>query len=104
MDLGLLYRALRQKSVDMAAGNSTDAQLTDAAFTVLKDDKKAFPPYTACFVARERLLKERQSVRWALTLLEGRIGDSTMRELNRRVEIDHQPVEKVARDFLQTQW
>ncbi|MBV9759750.1 MAG: ABC transporter substrate-binding protein [Acidobacteriaceae bacterium] len=104
MDLGLLYQALRQKSVDMAAANSTDAPLTDPRFTVLKDDKKAFPPYTACYVASERLLEQRPAVRWALTLLQNRIGDDTMRALNRRVEIEHQAVEKVAADFLRTQW
>jgi osmoprotectant transport system substrate-binding protein len=104
MDLGLLYQALRQNNVDMAAGNSTDAQLTDANFVALKDDKQAFPPYTACYVARERLLEQQPNVRWALTLLQNRIGDDTMRSLNRRVDIEHQPVEKVARDFLQTQW
>lgn len=104
MDLGLLYQALRQKSVDMAAANSTDAPLTDSQFTVLKDDKKAFPPYNACYVARQRLLEQQPNVKWALTLLQGRIGDDTMRNLNRRVEIEHEPVEKVARDFLQSQW
>jgi osmoprotectant transport system substrate-binding protein len=104
MDLGLLYQALRQKSVDMAAANSTDARLTDPRFTVLKDDKKAFPPYTACYVARKRLLEQQPAVRWALTLLENRIGDDTMRALNRHVEIEHQAVEKVATDFLRTQW
>ena len=104
MDLGLLYQALRQEGVDMAAGNSTDAPLTDPKFTVLQDDMKAFPPYTACYVARERVLEERPNVKWALTLLAGRIGDDTMRDLNRRVEFEHQPVEKVAKDFLASQW
>lgn len=104
MDLGLLYQALRQKSVDMAAANSTDAPLTDPRFTVLKDDKKAFPPYTACYVARQRLLEQEPAVQWALTLLQNRIGDDTMRALNRRVEVEHQAVEKVATDFLRTQW
>jgi osmoprotectant transport system substrate-binding protein len=104
MDLGLLYQALRQKSVDMAAANSTDAPLTDPQFTILKDDKNAFPPYNACYIARQKLLEQRPAVRWALTLLASRIGDDTMRNLNRRVDIEHQPVEKVARDFLDTQW
>lgn len=104
MDLGLLYQALRQNRVDMAAGNSTDAPLTDSAFTTLADDKKAFPPYTACYVVRAALLDERPTVTWALTLLEGRIDAQLMRELNRRVEFDHQPVQKVAADFLATQW
>jgi glycine betaine/choline ABC-type transport system substrate-binding protein len=104
MDLGLLYQALRQKRVDMAAGNSTDAPLADPKFVVLKDDKKAFPPYTACYVAREPLIEQQPNIKWALTLLQGRIGDDTMRDLNRRVEFEHQPVEKVAKDFLATQW
>lgn len=104
MDLGLLYQALRQSSVDMVAANSTDAPLTDPQFTILKDDKNAFPPYNACYIVRQRLLEQQPAVKWALTLLASRIGDDTMRKLNRRVEIDHQPVEKVARDFLQTQW
>ncbi len=100
MDLGLLYQALEQKRVDMAAGNSTDAQLTDPKMVALDDDKKAFPPYNACFVARESLLQQKPEVRLALLFLQDRISDETMRELNRRVEAEHQPITKVARDFL----
>jgi len=103
MDLGLLYRALEQNSVDMAAGNSTDAQLMNPSFTVLKDDKNAFPPYTACFVVRSAAIKERPAIRAALTMLQNRISEETMRDLNRRVDIGHQPVEQVARAFLATQ-
>lgn len=104
MDLGLLYRALRENRVDMAAGDSTDAPLADPAFVMLQDDRHAFPPYNACYVARQQLLEQQPTVKWALTLLQGRISDETMRNLNRRVDVDHQSVEKVAKDFLQTQW
>ena len=100
MDLGLLYRALEQRQVDMAAGNSTDAQLTDPKFVVLKDDSRAFPPYNACFVLREALAKEKPEVVSALRMLENHIGDDTMRDLNQRVQVQHQSVEKVAKDFL----
>ncbi|MDQ2840506.1 MAG: ABC transporter substrate-binding protein [Acidobacteriota bacterium] len=103
MDLGLLYQALTQKRVDMAAGNSTDAQLTDRRVSMLRDDKKAFPPYNACFIARQALLEEKPQVTWALSMLENRISDDTMRRLNRLVQMEHQSVEKVARDFLATQ-
>ena len=103
MDLGLLYKALEQRRVDMAAGNSTDAQLTDPRMVALIDDKKAFPPYNACFVARESLLQQKSEVRLALLLLQDRISNETMRELNRRVEAEHQPVTRVARDFLASQ-
>jgi osmoprotectant transport system substrate-binding protein len=100
MDLGLLYQALARKKVDMAAGNSTDAALSEPKFMVLADDKKAFPPYNACFVVREKLIQQNTAVKWALTMLSGRISEETMRALNRRVDVDHQPVSRVAREFL----
>ena len=103
MDLGLLYKALLQKQVDMAAGNSTDGVLTDPAFMVLQDDKRAFPPYSACFVVRESVLTERPDVRGALEMLSGHISDETMRSLNRSVDVEHRPVVRVAHDFLATQ-
>jgi osmoprotectant transport system substrate-binding protein len=103
MDLGLLYQALRQKEVDMAAANSTDAALTDTRFTVLEDDKHAFPPYNACFVVRKSLVDQQRDVEMALTMLSHHIDAETMRRLNRRVEVDHQPVVRVAKEFLATQ-
>ncbi|MBV9676851.1 MAG: ABC transporter substrate-binding protein [Acidobacteriaceae bacterium] len=103
MDLGLLYRALQQKEVDMAAANSTDAALTDARFTVLEDDKRAFPPYNACFVVRKSLIDQQRPVEIALTMLSNHMNAETMRRLNRRVEVDHQPVARVAKEFLATQ-
>ncbi len=103
MDLGLLYKALEQKGVDMAAGNSTDAQISNPRMMMLADDKKAFPPYNACYVVRQDLLEQRPAVRMALTMLENRISEELMRKLNRLVQIEHQPVEKVASDFLATQ-
>ncbi len=103
MDLGLLYQALRQRKVDMAAGNSTDAPLTQHEFLMLQDDKKAFPPYSACYVIRKALVDQQPQIEWALTMLSNHIGEETMRDLNRRVEVEHQPVEKVVKDFLGTQ-
>jgi osmoprotectant transport system substrate-binding protein len=103
MDLGLLYQALRQNKVDMAAANSTDAGLTDSRFAVLEDDKRAFPPYNACFVVRKGLVDQQRPVAMALTMLSNHINAETMRRLNRRVEVDHQPIVRVAKEFLATQ-
>lgn len=103
MDLGLLYQALQQKSIDMGAGNSTDAQLSNSNFTLLRDDRKAFPPYNACYVVRRELIQQKPQVEWALSMLQNRLSEETMRKLNRSVDIDHEPVEKVVKDFLATQ-
>lgn len=103
MDLGLLYRALQQKKIDMAAANSTDGMLTEPQYMVLADDKRAFPPYNACFVVRAHIMDQYPQVAMALTMLSNHIGDDVMRELNRRVDVEHQRVERVVRDFLATQ-
>jgi osmoprotectant transport system substrate-binding protein len=103
MDLGLLYQALAQHKVDMAAGNSTDGLLDPAKFQILADDRHAFPPYYACFVVRQALLDQRPEVATALTMLSAHIDEKTMRDLNRQVDIDHQPVVLVVRNFLAKQ-
>ena len=103
MDLGLLYRALRQRRIDMAAADSTDAALTDPDFTILRDDRRAFPPYSACFVVRKAVIDQQPGIEWALTMLSNHINAETMRRLNRLLEVEHQPLEKIVRDFLATQ-
>jgi osmoprotectant transport system substrate-binding protein len=102
MDLGLLYQALKQNQIDMAAGNSTDGLLTDERLQVLADDKNAFPPYDACFVVRHPLLDNQPGARAALTLLSGQLHAEDMRRLNRAVDLEHRPVPEVVRDFLRT--
>ena len=103
MDLGLLFQALGQRRVDMISANSTDAQLTEPRFTMLQDDKHAFPPYSGCYVVRKALLDQQPNVRFALTMLSNHINADAMRSMNKRVDVEHQPIAKVAKDFLATQ-
>jgi osmoprotectant transport system substrate-binding protein len=100
MDLGLLYRALNQHQVDMAAANSTDGLLTSSRYTVLKDDKHAFPPYQACYIVREDALARNPGLETALSELSNSLDDATMRELNRKVDLEHISVTRVVADFL----
>lgn len=101
MDLGLLYRALEQKQVSMAAANTTDGLLNKLDVTVLKDDKHVFPPYQACVVIREDTLAAYPNLRAILTELSGKISDTAMRNLNYAVDAQHRSARDVARDFLQ---
>ena len=100
MDLGLLYRALIDRQVDLAAGNSTDGLIASLGLRVLEDDRHYFPPYDAVPIARHAVLERHPEVRAALDSLGGRISAAEMRRLNYRVEGDRMPAERVARDFL----
>jgi osmoprotectant transport system substrate-binding protein len=100
MDLGLLYRALNEGQIDMAAANTTDGLLTSGRYVVLADDKHAFPPYQGCFVVREEALSKWPGLADVLRELSGKVTDDDMRALNKRVDLDHVHATRVAADFL----
>lgn len=100
MDLGLLYSALEQQQVDMAAANVTDGMLSALDVKVLRDDKSYFPPYQAALIVREQSLSAYPGLRAALDQLTGKLSDAGMRKLNYEVDGKHRPVAEVARGLL----
>jgi glycine betaine/choline ABC-type transport system substrate-binding protein len=99
MDLGLLYPALEQGRVDVAAGNSTDGLIAAMGLTVLEDDRRYFPPYEAAFIVRGEAWKDPR-VRRALEGLRGSIDEAAMRRMNAGIDRDGRQPRDVAREFL----
>jgi osmoprotectant transport system substrate-binding protein len=100
MDLGLLTRALKDKQVDLIAGNTTDGLIPALNLFVLEDDKHYFPPYEAVPIVRQETLARHPEVKPALDELAGKISDDDMRQLNYAVDGQHRDVKEVVRDFL----
>lgn len=101
MDLGLLDRALADKQVDLAAGNSTDGLIPVLDLAILEDDKHYFPPYYGVPIVREEALARRPQLRAALAELAGKVSDEDMRALNYAVDGQHRSVTDVVREFRQ---
>ena len=99
MDLGLLYRALIDRQVDMIAANSTDGQIAEFGLTVLKDDKHFFPPYDAVPLVRDDALARWPQMRTALDALGGKITADEMRAMNEAVDAEHRDPAEVVREF-----
>jgi osmoprotectant transport system substrate-binding protein len=100
LDLGLLYRALLDKQVDLVAGNSTDGLLAARDLVVLEDEKHYFPPYEAVPIVREDTLMRHPEVRAAIGELAGKISDAEMRKMNYAIAGENRDVTDVAREFL----
>ena len=100
MDLGLLARALKDKQVDLAAGNTTDGLVPALDLFVLEDDRHYFPPYEAVPIIRQKMLAHHPEVGRALDDLAGKISDDDMRRLNYAVDGEHRDVKEVVREFL----
>lgn len=99
MDLGLLYRALSAKQVDMVAGNSTDGPIQALGLVVLDDDKHYFPPYEAVPLVREDSLRRSPAIQTAMDKLSGKISAQEIREMNNAVDGEHRDVSAVVRKF-----
>jgi osmoprotectant transport system substrate-binding protein len=100
MDLGLLARALKDKQIDVAAGNTTDGLIAALDLFVLQDDRHYFPPYEAVPVIRQEMLAHHPEVEQALDELAGKISDDDMRQLNYAVDGQKRDVKEVVREFL----
>ncbi len=99
MDLGLIYRALAERQVDVVAGNSTDGLIDALGLAALEDDQHYFPPYDAAAIVRESTLERFPQLRGALADLGGKISASDIRKLNYAVDAQHQDAAAAVRAF-----
>jgi len=99
LDLGLLYRALVSRQVDMVVGNSTDGAIEALDLVPLTDDHRYFPPYDAVPIIREDTLARLPALRRALAELDGKISSADMRHLNSEVDVDQRDPATVVRVF-----
>ena len=100
MDAGLVYTALRNGQVFAGLVYTTDGRLNAFKLKLLEDDKHYFPDYTAAPVVRQAYLDTHPQLAAQLKPLAELFDDKTMRELNARVDVDHQSPSAVAADFL----
>ncbi len=99
LDLGLLYRALADRQVDLVAGNSTDGLIAALGMVALEDDRRYFPPYEAVPLVRRAILDKHPEARAALGELTGKISEDEMRRMNYAVDGEHRDPAEVVREF-----
>lgn len=99
LDLGLLYRALADRQVDLVAGNSTDGLIAALGMVALEDDRRYFPPYEAVPLVRRSMLDKHAEAGAALSQLTGKISEEEMRRMNYAVDGEHRDPAEVVREF-----
>ena len=100
MDHGLAYMAMSKGQIDLMDAYATDGMLQKYTVSLLEDDLQFFPPYDAAPVVRADTLAKYPQVREVLALLEGRIPQAKMIELNYRVVQNEKSIREIASEFL----
>ncbi len=102
MELGLMYQALKEKKVDLIAGDSTAGLIPVLNLFILEDDKKYFPPYEAVPVFNQEILKKYPKLGEAINQLSGLISTEEMQKMNYQVDNQSRPVAQVVREFIKS--
>ena len=94
------YEALAREEVDVVDGYSTDGLIDRYDFVVLEDDLGFFPPYQASALVGRNFWDTRPAAVRTLSELAGMLDEEAMQALNRRVEVEGEELESVAREAL----
>ncbi len=93
---GLMYQAVHSDQVQVISGFSTDGRIAAYDLTVLRDNRRFFPPYQACLLVRRDALARWSGLEGALRELSGGLDDHSMRELNAAVDLDKKSPRRIA--------
>ncbi|RZT42780.1 glycine betaine ABC transporter substrate-binding protein [Cupriavidus agavae] len=102
LDPGLVYTALKNNQVDLGLVYATDGRVKGFDLVLLEDDLKFFPPYNAVPVVRKAVLDAHPELADLLNALSAKLDNAAMTDMNYQVDINQQPVDKVAGDFLRS--
>lgn len=100
MDIGLKYKAINSKDIDVMNVFTTDGQLSNSDVVVLKDDKNFYQTYYCGTVVRKNTLEKYPELKEVLMKMENIINDSEMAKLNYEVETNKRDEREVAKEFL----
>jgi len=103
MDPGLVYTALRNEQLHVGLTYSSDGRIKGFNLKLLEDNKGYFAAYKATPVVREEVLQEHPQLADQLNALSAAIDTEKMTDMNKRVDIDQEPIGKVVTEFLQQQ-
>lgn len=85
---------------DVAVVYATDGALRAGGVTILEDSLGFFPSYEASFVVRQEALEQYEGLGEAMSLLEGRLDNATMRRFNHAAQLEGWQAPDIARRYL----
>lgn len=100
LDHGIAYEAIAQQQIDVMDIYTTDAKIDHLGLLVLQDDQQYFPRYDAVLLFRKDLPHKQPAAWAALQPLQGRISEAAMIHMNAQAELESQPFNAIARQFL----
>ena len=104
LDLGVIYGAVADRDpCNFGEVFTTDGRIAALDLVVIEDDQIFFPIYNPSVTVRAEVVEAHPELRDLFAEVAGALDNDTMTELNRRVDVDGEFPEDVARDWLETE-
>ncbi len=100
MDIGIVYRTLKDGQVDTGMGFATDGRIAAFDFINLEDDKDFFPVYNPAAVVRADVLEKHPELEDVLNRVAEKLDNEAMTQMNYLVDIEEMEPRQVAADWL----
>lgn len=101
MDSSMVYRAIDNGQIDVGLGYTTDGKLSTGEYTILEDDKNAYPQYDAGVIISNTFLKENPQIKILLEKTNNSITIKQMQKMNYKVDVEGENPQQVADEFYQ---
>ena len=101
VDIALRHEVLKRGDDVVSIVFTTDPQNKRQNLVLLEDDKGMFPPYNSTFVVRDEVAEAAGAdLPKVIEQVQEGLTDEVMQELNARVDLDKEPAERVAQEYL----
>ncbi|MDD2978389.1 MAG: glycine betaine ABC transporter substrate-binding protein [Hespellia sp.] len=102
-DNGLKYQVIENDEADAAPAYTTEGQLAETEkFTLLEDDRHAWPPYNLAPVVRGDVLEANPEIADILNAVSATLDTATLTKLNAKVDVEKEEYEDVAAEYYES--
>lgn len=98
-DNALKYDVLKSGKADLAVAYTTEGNLADKTFLVLKDDKNVWPPYNIAPIVRNEVLVNNPKLAALINKVTATLSDSVVIKLNSEVDVNKREYTEVAKEY-----
>lgn len=99
-DPSLKYQILAKGEGDITPASTTEGQLATGKYFALRDNKHFWPAYNLVPLVRDNTLSKNPGIKSVLNKIDKKLTTKELQKLNKKVDVDGQSYQAVARDWL----
>ena len=103
MDMGIIYKSLKEKQADIGDGIATDGRIKAFGLVNLEDDLAFFPVYNPAPTLKTEFVKENPEIVEILNKISAKLTKENITQMNYLVDIEQKQVKVVAEEWLKAE-